>query len=103
MDAADFLYHENPPTWTGVEPSTLGVQGASDKPTTLPNRRNFESDYSDILDDKSDEIESDNERIIFYYTFRIHSQVTRTSLSVVFVTPKMSTPYQWEDFEPRQM
>ncbi|GFV72180.1 hypothetical protein TNCV_3278351 [Trichonephila clavipes] len=26
MDAIDFLHHENPPTWGGVEPPTLCVQ-----------------------------------------------------------------------------
>ncbi|GFW24277.1 hypothetical protein TNCV_605271 [Trichonephila clavipes] len=25
MTAVDFLYHENPPTWAGVEPTTLGA------------------------------------------------------------------------------
>ncbi|GFU49629.1 hypothetical protein TNCV_4143961 [Trichonephila clavipes] len=27
IDAGDFLQHENPPTWAGVEPANLGVQG----------------------------------------------------------------------------
>ncbi|GFT14829.1 CCHC-type domain-containing protein [Trichonephila clavipes] len=27
MDAVDFLHHENPPTWAGVEPATLGAEG----------------------------------------------------------------------------
>ncbi|GFV64596.1 hypothetical protein TNCV_4965771 [Trichonephila clavipes] len=27
MDAADFLHHENPPTWAGAGHTTLGVQG----------------------------------------------------------------------------
>ncbi|GFV96678.1 hypothetical protein TNCV_3387711 [Trichonephila clavipes] len=35
MDAVDFLHHENPPTWAGVEPATLGAEG-SDKPVTPP-------------------------------------------------------------------
>ncbi|GFU55699.1 uncharacterized protein TNCV_1650031 [Trichonephila clavipes] len=26
MDAVDFLHHESPPTWTGVEPVTLGAE-----------------------------------------------------------------------------
>ncbi|GFW78646.1 transposable element Tcb2 transposase [Trichonephila clavipes] len=26
MAAVDFLYHENPPTWAGVEPATLGAE-----------------------------------------------------------------------------
>ncbi|GFV68516.1 hypothetical protein TNCV_3129721 [Trichonephila clavipes] len=25
MTAIDFLHHQNPPTWTGVEPATLGA------------------------------------------------------------------------------
>ncbi|GFV66096.1 hypothetical protein TNCV_1649081 [Trichonephila clavipes] len=25
MTAIDFLHHENPPTWDGVEPATLGA------------------------------------------------------------------------------
>ncbi|GFX90966.1 hypothetical protein TNCV_3167971 [Trichonephila clavipes] len=25
MTAVDFLHHENPPTWAGVEPATLGA------------------------------------------------------------------------------
>ncbi|GFS82975.1 hypothetical protein TNCV_1568471 [Trichonephila clavipes] len=27
MDAVEFLHLENPPTWAGVEPANLGVQG----------------------------------------------------------------------------
>ncbi|GFU84985.1 hypothetical protein TNCV_245281 [Trichonephila clavipes] len=27
MAAVDFLHHENPATWTGVETATLGIQG----------------------------------------------------------------------------
>ncbi|GFY31378.1 hypothetical protein TNCV_4989371 [Trichonephila clavipes] len=27
MDAVDFAHHENPPTWAGVEPATLGTEG----------------------------------------------------------------------------
>ncbi|GFW91524.1 hypothetical protein TNCV_3376871 [Trichonephila clavipes] len=27
MTAVDFLHHENPPTWVGVEPATLGAEG----------------------------------------------------------------------------
>ncbi|GFV42095.1 hypothetical protein TNCV_2602951 [Trichonephila clavipes] len=27
MAAVDFLHHENPSTWTGVEPATLGTEG----------------------------------------------------------------------------
>ncbi|GFW28678.1 hypothetical protein TNCV_3713931 [Trichonephila clavipes] len=27
MTTVDFLHHENPPTWAGVEPATLGVDG----------------------------------------------------------------------------
>ncbi|GFX26517.1 hypothetical protein TNCV_4535291 [Trichonephila clavipes] len=27
MEAVDFLTHENPPTWAGVKPANLGVQG----------------------------------------------------------------------------
>ncbi|GFU78924.1 hypothetical protein TNCV_307651 [Trichonephila clavipes] len=27
MTAVDFLHHENPPTWAGVEPATLGANG----------------------------------------------------------------------------
>ncbi|GFV97525.1 hypothetical protein TNCV_2040331 [Trichonephila clavipes] len=27
MAAVDFLYHENPPTWAGIEPTTLGADG----------------------------------------------------------------------------
>ncbi|GFU68525.1 hypothetical protein TNCV_1989751 [Trichonephila clavipes] len=27
MAAVDFLHHENPPTWAGVEPATLGAEG----------------------------------------------------------------------------
>ncbi|GFT39877.1 hypothetical protein TNCV_3286541 [Trichonephila clavipes] len=27
MDTVDFLYHENSPTWAGVEPTTIGVEG----------------------------------------------------------------------------
>ncbi|GFV68279.1 hypothetical protein TNCV_1875611 [Trichonephila clavipes] len=27
MAAVDFLHHENPPTWSGVEPATLGAEG----------------------------------------------------------------------------
>ncbi|GFW94438.1 hypothetical protein TNCV_2701591 [Trichonephila clavipes] len=27
MAAVDFLHHENPPTWSGVEPATLGADG----------------------------------------------------------------------------
>ncbi|GFV81343.1 hypothetical protein TNCV_4773691 [Trichonephila clavipes] len=27
MTAVDFLHHENPPTWAGVEPATLGADG----------------------------------------------------------------------------
>ncbi|GFV41523.1 hypothetical protein TNCV_3626751 [Trichonephila clavipes] len=27
MIAVDFLHHENPPTWAGVEPATLGADG----------------------------------------------------------------------------
>ncbi|GFU48987.1 hypothetical protein TNCV_2332841 [Trichonephila clavipes] len=26
MAAVDFLHHENPPTWAGVEPAPLGVE-----------------------------------------------------------------------------
>ncbi|GFV63482.1 hypothetical protein TNCV_4553281 [Trichonephila clavipes] len=26
-DVVDFLHHENPPTWVGVEPATLGAEG----------------------------------------------------------------------------
>ncbi|GFT39986.1 uncharacterized protein TNCV_12291, partial [Trichonephila clavipes] len=35
MTAADFLPHENPPTWAGSNPQPW-VQMASDKPTTPP-------------------------------------------------------------------
>ncbi|GFX31768.1 hypothetical protein TNCV_171011 [Trichonephila clavipes] len=27
MVAVDFLHHENPPTWSGVESATLGTEG----------------------------------------------------------------------------
>ncbi|GFW47896.1 hypothetical protein TNCV_2400831 [Trichonephila clavipes] len=27
MAAVDFMHHENPPTWAGVQPETLGVEG----------------------------------------------------------------------------
>ncbi|GFV34487.1 hypothetical protein TNCV_467011 [Trichonephila clavipes] len=27
MAAIDFLHHENPPTWAGVEPATLSAEG----------------------------------------------------------------------------
>ncbi|GFV21996.1 hypothetical protein TNCV_4526821 [Trichonephila clavipes] len=27
MDAVNFLHHENPPTWAGIEPAILDVQG----------------------------------------------------------------------------
>ncbi|GFU20251.1 hypothetical protein TNCV_4933321 [Trichonephila clavipes] len=27
MDIVDFLHHENPPIWAGVEPATLGAEG----------------------------------------------------------------------------
>ncbi|GFW79356.1 hypothetical protein TNCV_2477631 [Trichonephila clavipes] len=27
MAAVDFLHHENPPTWAGVQPATLGGEG----------------------------------------------------------------------------
>ncbi|GFV92358.1 hypothetical protein TNCV_3949681 [Trichonephila clavipes] len=27
MAAVDFLHHENPPTWAGVEPATLSAEG----------------------------------------------------------------------------
>ncbi|GFW20214.1 hypothetical protein TNCV_1855381 [Trichonephila clavipes] len=27
MAAVDFLHHENPPTWAGVEPAALGAEG----------------------------------------------------------------------------
>ncbi|GFV86043.1 hypothetical protein TNCV_670401 [Trichonephila clavipes] len=27
MTPIDFLHHENPPTWTGVEPGTLSAEG----------------------------------------------------------------------------
>ncbi|GFW96518.1 hypothetical protein TNCV_2845751 [Trichonephila clavipes] len=27
MAAVDFLHHENPPTWAGIEPATLGADG----------------------------------------------------------------------------
>ncbi|GFV95374.1 hypothetical protein TNCV_4573761 [Trichonephila clavipes] len=27
MNTVEFLYHENPSTWAGVEPTNLGVQG----------------------------------------------------------------------------
>ncbi|GFW71529.1 hypothetical protein TNCV_2309641 [Trichonephila clavipes] len=27
MADVDFLHHENPPTWAGVEPATLGAEG----------------------------------------------------------------------------
>ncbi|GFX88418.1 hypothetical protein TNCV_2278861 [Trichonephila clavipes] len=27
MAAVDFLHHEGPPTWAGVEPATLGAEG----------------------------------------------------------------------------
>ncbi|GFV29265.1 hypothetical protein TNCV_4602971 [Trichonephila clavipes] len=27
MAAVAFLHHENPPTWAGVEPATLGAEG----------------------------------------------------------------------------
>ncbi|GFV20686.1 hypothetical protein TNCV_777311 [Trichonephila clavipes] len=27
MATVDFLHHENPPTWAGVEPATLGAEG----------------------------------------------------------------------------
>ncbi|GFX23282.1 hypothetical protein TNCV_4560641 [Trichonephila clavipes] len=38
MTAADFLPHENPPTWAGSNPQPW-VQMASDKPTTPPKLR----------------------------------------------------------------
>ncbi|GFX91546.1 hypothetical protein TNCV_3681321 [Trichonephila clavipes] len=37
MAAADFLHHENPPTWTGDEPATLGAERQR-QPITPPNR-----------------------------------------------------------------
>ncbi|GFT47531.1 hypothetical protein TNCV_3750531 [Trichonephila clavipes] len=37
MDAVDFLHYENPPTWAGIEPTTLSYK-ASDKPTVPPSR-----------------------------------------------------------------
>ncbi|GFT13642.1 hypothetical protein TNCV_3831131 [Trichonephila clavipes] len=38
MVDVDFLHHENPPTWGGIEPATVGAQKTSDKPTTSPSR-----------------------------------------------------------------
>ncbi|GFS84511.1 hypothetical protein TNCV_4606841 [Trichonephila clavipes] len=52
MDAVDFLHHENPPTWTGVEPQPLAYK-ASDKPTTPSSRRTLgicEPDFRTIVE-----------------------------------------------------
>ncbi|GFT98832.1 hypothetical protein TNCV_3792511 [Trichonephila clavipes] len=37
MAAVDFLHQENPPTWAGVEPATLGTEGQrqTNQPTPL--------------------------------------------------------------------
>ncbi|GFV00593.1 hypothetical protein TNCV_915331 [Trichonephila clavipes] len=47
-DAVDFLHHENPPTWAGIEPQPQAYK-ASSKPTTLPSRRKKKKKKNAIL------------------------------------------------------
>ncbi|GFU89241.1 hypothetical protein TNCV_2896891 [Trichonephila clavipes] len=42
MASVDFLHHENPSTWAGVEPATLGTEGLrqtnhATQPSTIEN------------------------------------------------------------------
>ncbi|GFW61472.1 hypothetical protein TNCV_347201 [Trichonephila clavipes] len=38
MDIVDFVHHENPSTWTGVESATFGVQGQRQTNYGTPSR-----------------------------------------------------------------
>ncbi|GFU77591.1 hypothetical protein TNCV_3499631 [Trichonephila clavipes] len=44
--AVDFLHHENPPTWDGVEPATLGAKGQ--RQTNHANSPSFQEFISKI-------------------------------------------------------
>ncbi|GFS54644.1 transposable element Tcb1 transposase [Trichonephila clavipes] len=46
-DAVDFLHHENPPTWAGVEPTTFGAEGQGQ--TNYITQPTLQTEYCQLL------------------------------------------------------